>query len=271
MKFPLSLFKKKIKLQEDGDILEFPRQPGLMIFPISMAKIQGEQSPKKIFDFIVEKVLQKMWKGDPISVLIIYSTSFYERYNVNLGKDMGQLAKEHEVELKKLIAGVSYLEKSAYSYMDWDEFINKYIDRKKLFEARDHLYKLSLEDEKFGSYLLSDIARLKKQDTDDGRLFILEEAVLFYMILKEYHFTFKDDFTKNMNRWIILCYSGFALKVFAYLHQKNYFNVTSSNNLFQDTFYDFKSNYLYKYQELDIDRYNSLESYATQAKEVLHR
>lgn len=271
MKFPLSLFKKKIKLQEDGDILELPKQPGLMIFPISMAKIQGEQSPKKIFNFIVEKVLQKMWKGDPISVLIIYSTSFYERYNVNLGKDMKQLAKDHESELKKLISGVSYLEKSAYSYMDWDEFIDKYIDRKKLFEARDYLYKFSLEDEQFGNYLLSDIARLKKQDNDDGRLFILEEAVLFYMILKEYKFTFKDDFTKNMNRWILLCYSGFALKVFAYLHQKNYFKVTDAKNIFQDTFYDFKSNFLYRYPELDIDKYNSLEAYATQAKEVLHR
>ena len=265
-----SLFSK-IKSSSTGDLVKLPNKSGLIIFPISMGKITGEQSAEKVFNFIKNKVLEKLWdNSEPISILILYSESFYKKYNMGHPNHL-KLIKEHETKLKSLIKSVSYLEDSAYSFYNWDEFINKFGNYYEIEKGRDYLLKLSELDDVFGKYLSETITRLNQVDCLDSRKFLLEETVLFHYLLKE-HINYTDDFVKNRNKWVLIAYSGFALKIIAYVHKHNVFKLDgNSKNVFQDTFYDFKSGYLYQYNNLDLDKYKSLDSYATLAKESEHR
>lgn len=266
MKNFFKLISNKIKIEKDGNLKEFPNQPGLIIFPISMAKINDEQSPEKIFNFIVEKILRKLWKGEPISILILYSVFFYKKYGMQIN-NIENLAKEHEFKLKKLISSVPYLEKSAYTYMDWEELIENHLNKEKFQTYLNFLSQYITKNETFENCLKLDLQRLQKEDTNENRLFLLEETVILHMILKEDTFKFKDNFTQNKNKWIILMYAGPALKLYAFLHQNDLFNLNkNSKNIFQDTFYDFKSEFLYQYNKIDINNNKPIDYYASIAK-----
>ena len=63
----------------------------------------------------------------------------------------------------------------------------------------------------------------------------------------------RNDFVRDHQKWILKCYPGKPLHSEIYLFQKNFFKLSNTKNIYENSFYDLVDKKLYDYTRVDLE------------------
>lgn len=232
------------------DINKLPRKEGLLIFPISMSRISNSQSGEKYFDFI-DKFTAKLSKA-VVGASFVYTDNLYAKYHqepsASRDKYLDLMITHKNLFYKNLRKKSTYIEK-AFSFITWSQLV---IETTNFFHKIAEVKKFYLKDKDFQKYVKEDINSSGRKVTNDNVDFILEEALMAYLILKE-EIYLQNDFVNGRDKWRLLCYPGKPPKSMIYFFQKNIFKLESRNQ-YQDCHYDLEEKKLYEFNKVDLKK-----------------
>lgn len=238
------------KPNEFFDITQLPQEKGLLVFPVSLSKIAGSQSPDECISYL-EHFYEKIDRTEGIGVVFVYSDYLYlltpkddpantrDRYLNQMAQHrQGILGRIHQTPMVRQV----------FSFYSFGQIVIK--NPNLLYKTNQALEKYQ-EDEKLQGYVEDDS---EGQELDDRQVqFILEESVFFYCLAKG-ALSFNSDFI-DTPEWMLQCYPGPSLKTETYMLQEDYLNVETSENKFADNYYDLKVELLYEYSKIDMDNF----------------
>jgi len=243
------------------DINKFPAEEGILVFPISISRIDNEsQSAKTYWNYIKYINPSKINKSNPkskVGILFIYGDFLYlyskEKAFILKSKFMN-LIHHHKNSFQKIIKGHPHVIQEAFSYKVWNQF---YLDNDKFIYYFEKIKELYKKDKLFKKYIKEDFKDLKnkKFKFDDNQLnFFLEEHMMFYLISKG-QMELPNNFINNHEKWILVAYPGKPLKAHIYLHQKNFFKLENPKNKYQDSWYDLEEKKLYDFKKINLEEF----------------
>ncbi len=252
--------KKDITLQF-FDINKFPPEEGMLVFPISMSRIDNiSQSAKtywKYIDNINPKKIDKTSPKSKVGAIFVYGDFLYLHSNEKaavLKNRFMNLVNHHKNAFQNLMRGHPHVIHSAFSYKVWNQF---YVDEPKYIDYYEKLKKLYKTDERFKAHVKEDFENLNSSKfmLDENQVnFFIEEHLMLYLISKG-QMKLENEFINGHENWILIAYPGKPLKAHIYLHQLNPFRLKNKKNKYQDCWYDLEGKKLYDFSKIDLDNY----------------
>jgi hypothetical protein len=233
------------------DINKFPKQEGLLVFGISMSRIGNAQSAKKCFEYMegfIPKILYPV-----VGLVFLYADSLYlysDEKAVVLKNKYQNLIHSHKNEFIKILKKHPSRIPKSISYLAWNQLI---LESKEFFDYLGNVKKWYKEDKKLQDYVKKDIGKIKPLQNEVD--FILEEILIFYLISKG-KIRLYNDYVQDKQKWILGCYPGKPLMSEIYLFQKNPFNLSNKQNIYENSFYDLEERKLYDYEKIDLDSFS---------------
>ena len=240
-------------------INKLPNKWGMLIFPISMARIANAQSPDACLEYIRIFNPDKI-AAPTIGLNLIYTESLYTTHEFmssggNLALVRNKFLKEaqsHKNRMKKIIDGLSTTEfqiPSSVNYQSWD---NALLNSKAFPERLGQLKKIYQEDVLFQKYLAEDCVSNEREVTEAQVDFFLEEHLLTYLIQKGECY-FHNNHVLGREEWILWCYPGASPKALTYLFQLNPFKLDNPKNKYQHcTQYDLTTEKLHDSSKITL-------------------
>lgn len=248
--------KHGIGTNEFFDINKLPAEKGLMIFPISMSRIDTGQDPKHCLDFI--DIFSPSKISAPYVGLNFIYTDFLYLFSDKKAKDLKRLfideMLKHKNAMQKNLKKrhQQYQIQNAFNYQTWSDL---YLDTKKYKQRYLDLRHVYNSDPLFQKYLKEDAERMG-QNIDENQIeFFLEEHLLIYLFVKG-ETRLRNDYIKDHQEWVLICYPGVPMKHHIYLHHLNLFNLDNSKNKYQNCWYDLTAKKLYDFDRLDLETWN---------------
>lgn len=249
--------------QEPGrffDINKLPKDYGILVFPISIARADNRtgQDPVQCFESI-QYFSPKKISEPKVGLNMIYSDSLYmhskEPASALKAKFMS-IVLRHKNTFKKLVAQnwEDFQIQQAFSFEVWNQlyldykdgdFSSDFMKIKKIYQEDTYLQKLVAEDAEFCG------RDLTKEQID----FFLEEHLMLYLLSKK-RILLPNEYVQGREKWILWCYPGPALKGQIYFYQKNFLNLDALENPYQNSVYDLESKLLIDYMKIDLETYN---------------
>ncbi|MDD2656200.1 MAG: hypothetical protein PHQ18_01370 [Patescibacteria group bacterium] len=256
-KIPKIMKSKTLQPNEFHDISRFPATEGMLLFGISMAKINTSQNPQNCFSYIDELV--KKIHYPYVGLTFIYSDSLYLYNKPESKKDYNTLDKKirydilrHKTEFTNILNKNKWYIQSSFNYVTWNQtlleaenFENNLHKIKKIYDA----------DKNFQKYVKEDIKKFKNKFNKENIDFILEEILVFYLATKG-KIKFPNQYVNGKEKWVLWCYPGKPLKSEIYLYQKNFLNLKNPSNPYEYSFYDLSDKKLYNYKNIDLESIN---------------
>lgn len=244
------MVKGKLKKNEFYDIGKMPKKEGIIVFAISLSRIGNVQSAKRCFEYMknfIPKIIYPV-----VGLNIIYGDNLYLYSNdkANKLKNKHQnLINSHKYEFKKLLKRNPKYIPDSFSFTTWNQVI---LESKEFMTLFGELKKIYSKDKEFQKYVKEDIKSSNKKLDENNINFILEESLLFYLIVKG-RVRLINDYIRDRQKWILYCYPGKPLKSEIYLYQKNFFKLKHPQNIFENSFYDLDGKILYDYNNVDLE------------------
>lgn len=240
------------------DINKLPKDYGILVFPISIARIGNDsgQSAKQCFEQIKHFSPKKV--SEPkIGLNMIYGDFLYlhsdEKASLLKQKFMTTVL-EHKNGFQKLVSKEwnRFQIQHAFSYEVWNQLYLSYNgDFRHDFNLLKKLYS---KDGEFQKHVNDDAKQCGRELTEDQLNFFLEEHLMLYLISKK-KVTLPNEYIQGRERWVLWCYPGSPLKGQAYVYQKNPLNLDSPENIYQNHFYDLESKKLVDFTKIDLATY----------------
>lgn len=237
------------------DINTFPESKGILIWGISINRIDNAQSGKKCFDYL-QHIDTKIKKTSGIGL-----NFWYADYLNLISKNKADFLRDkilnamwrHKNEFGKILAkNVEWIPK-AFNYITLGQVL---LDNAHAFQTYfPKVKKFYKDDKKFRQYILDDCKNAGKSITANDKKFILEEITLFYLNSKG-KIVNPNEYINNHEKWILFCYPGKPLKSEVYLYQKNPCELSNPNNKYENCYYDLSDKILYDYSRLDIETFD---------------
>lgn len=230
-------------------INKFPANDGLLIFPISMSRISNSQNGKEYFN-IVHELTSKISRP-VVGCVFIYTDALYTKYHQETGSSRDKyldLMISHKNQFMKELLKNSYFVERAFSFMSWSQLC---------LQTRDFTQKLSLvkklyhENEEFKRAVDKDIQHTNRELNEDNVMFILEETLMSYLILKE-QLDLNNEFVHGRDKWRIIAYKGKPNYSFICFFQLNPLNI-SSTNPYENYYFNLEDMKLYCMGQMDIE------------------
>ena len=243
------------KVNEFFDINKLPTEKGLLLFGLSMNKLQNRQSAEKCFEdirhFSPSKVLKPL-----IGLNFIYSDFLYlysDKSAPELKNTFMNEVIHHRNGIQKLIEknNIDFQIQHAFNYMVWNQLYVGTRDFNQLFIKLKKIYK---EDEKFQKYLEDDCRVFGREMGENQVNFFLEEALMIYLLNKN-QIKLPNEYIENNQKWVLFCYPGRPIKSIVYVHQLNPFNLEWKENPYQNSFYDLENRKLIDFDRVDLETY----------------
>lgn len=237
-----------------ADINQFPVEEGMIVFPISMSKINNGQNAAaclKSVDWLAEKIKRQAGIG----VAVIYSDYLYFHLEDKTALDLknGFLANMigHKNALTNLLMKHQKYISKAFSYTTWGQMLLHY---SKFMVYLNKLHSLFEKDKFFQELAKRDVEDFGRKNSKQQVLFFLEEALVLHLLTKG-ELVIENQFIGNHEKWILVCYPGKPLRTEAYLYQKNFFKLSNKKNRYENHFYDLESKKLYDFMQLDLQKW----------------
>lgn len=237
------------KENEFFDINRFPKQEGLLFFPISMSRIDNAQSSQECFDYMtmfIPKIIQPT-----VGLNIIYGDNLYlysDEKACDLKNKFQTLSHKHKYGFIKLLEKNPKYIPTVFSFTSWNQLI---LENKAFLRYFGELKKIYKEDKKFQKFVLKDIDNNSKDVTQNQVNFILEESLMFYLTSKGQG-RLQNDYIQDKQKWMLWCYPGKPLLSEIYLYQQNFFNLENPENIYENSFYDLKGKKIYDFSKMDL-------------------
>lgn len=241
------------------DINKLPKEYGILVFPISLARTgdKNGQSPLECFEYVKHFSPSKV-SAPKIGLNMVYGDFLYLN-----SKDEATVLKHrftknvlsHKNAFQKIITKEQdrFQIQHAFSYEVWNQL---YLDYDGDFN--DELLRLKdyyLKSEELQKCIKDDVEYCNRELTEEQLNFFLEEHLLFYLISKG-KVRLPNEYIQGREKWILWCYPGRPLKGEIYLYQKNYLNIDNPQNPYQNSRYDLESKKLIDFTRIDLDTYN---------------
>ncbi len=237
------------------DIQKFPAGKGLLLFGLSMNKLQNRQSAQKCIDDIFQLSPSKISKP-LVGCNFIYSDFLYlysDRPAPELKHSFMNQVIDHRNGLERLIQkhSIDFQIQHAFNYMVWNQLYVGTKDFNALFENIKRIYK---EDQLFQKYTEEDCQLFGREMKENQINFFLEENLMMYLASKN-QIRLPNEFIENNQKWVLWCYPGRPLKSCVYLHQLNPFGLDWPENKYQNAQYDLEGKQLIEMDRVDLETY----------------
>ncbi len=242
------------------DISKFPKSYGLLVFPISISRIDHDrgQSPKQCLEFIGHFSPQKITEPK-VGLNVVYGDSLYMNSSEPAGllKDKyTNMVLRHQSGFQNLIRKnwERFQIEQAFSFQIWGQMYLNYKGGN-LFEDIQKLHKLYEGDLYFQDLVKQDAEYCKRELTQDQLNFFLEEFLVTYLLTKK-QITMPNEYVQGRESWILNAYPGPQLKGQIYVYQKNPLNLEAPENIYQNCTYDLEAKKLIDFTRIDLNTYN---------------
>ena len=238
------------------DINKLPGEKGLLLFGLSMNKLNNRQSAENCFKDIQSISPSKVSKPN-IGLNFIY-TDFLYLYSDKSAPDLKNSFMNslitHKNSLQKILEknNIEFQIQHAFNYLVWSQLYVGTRDFNNLFNKLKEIYK---KDEKFQKYVEEDCKLFEREMEENQVNFFLEEFLMMYLLMKG-QVKLPNEYIENQQKWILFCYPGRPLKGFVYLSQLNPFGFMWEENPYQSSHYDLESKKLINMDNIDLDTYS---------------
>lgn len=234
------------------DLSRFPVEPGMIIFPISMSRIQNAQNPEKCFEFL-ELFWNKIKKTEGIGLIFLYTDYLYM-----YSDESAQLLRDryysrmsaHKHGFQNILEKNPQYIKTAFTYMPWGQalincapFTSMFGKLKKIFASDPLLQACVAYDGRVESV---------KELTENQINFFLEESLVLSLLSKG-QIVLPNEYVQHRERWVLSCYPGKPIMTETFLYQKNPFKLFNTENRFENSYYDLEEKKLYDFLKIPLE------------------
>ena len=238
-------------------INKFPKDWGLILFPISMSRITNGQNAKNCLEYLLE--LNKKILKPTVGVTFVYGDYLYfnsQEPAAVLKNKFQELVIDHKNAVMKMLTGKhrkDFQITPAFTFATWNQLYLWTDNFKGYF---DRLKKFAKTDKKLLQYLKEDAKAVDRELTEDQENFFLEESLIAYLSVKG-KMKIYNEYVHNREEWILWAYPGKPPKSQIYLFKKNFFNLYNSGNIYQNVAqYDLIDRKLYDVSKIDLENYS---------------
>ncbi len=243
----------KPEINQFFDINQFPKEPGVTYFCLSIPQLHNKQSPQKCYEMdmhLVDKIQVSNVGGQVVYTDNLYLYSPEQAMDLKLKHQ--KLIEGHKQAWLKLIYKNKFIIPSAFTFMTWSQllldcpnFSMYLLEFKRIYE----------KDETLRSYISADILRTGREVNQYTIGYMLEEILIDYLVVKG-KVRLQNDYTNDKQKWILNVYHGKPHMSHVYLHQKNFFDLHNTENIYENSWYDAQNKKLYDYDRLDIETFD---------------
>ena len=238
------------------DINKFPKDWGIIGFPISMSRIANAQSPQSCItdlEFLTQKI-----QTNQVGANFIYTEGVYMNLDHNAYETKNKLARtavSHMRGVRKLISKnfQKFQIEDAFSFESWFQM---YLSHKDFFKALKEVEELYETDTTFQKLIHQDAKDQGRELTKYQLSFYLEEHTFAYLALHR-QLTLRNEFVKGREEWVLFVYPGSPLKGQRgqiYLFQKYPLKLGIDTNPYKGQ-YDLLERKFIPYLEVDLENY----------------
>jgi hypothetical protein len=198
---------------KNKDINKLPSD-GYVVFPLSMNRLQGDQSSEKCINYL--KILDKKIRIPGNDVIFLYTNGLYfntEESSYTVRKRTNQQMFNHRNALKRLILKGGKYMPTAFHFLPFDYVMLNSDYFQKFFEILKKAYE---KDDFFKKYLIEGLG--KRQNNEANINFMLEEIAVGH-IIRENLIEFPKTLV-NKDKFRLIVYPGPYFKAEIYVWQK---------------------------------------------------
>lgn len=237
------------------DINKLPPEKGLLLFGLSMNKLQNRQDAEHCLEDIKYLATDKISKTN-VGLNFIYSDFLYlysDKPAPELKHSFMNLVIDHRNSVQKLLEKnqMTFQIQHGFNYMVWNQL---YVGTKDFNQRFEELKRLYTVDETFQQYLKDDCDVFGREMGDNQINFFLEEILMMYLLSKN-QVKLPNEYIENNQKWILFCYPGRPLKSTVYLYQLNPFKLDWPENPYQNAHFDLEANQLIEFDRVDLATY----------------
>lgn len=233
------------------DINKFPKDWGIIVFPISMSRISNAQSSRECInalDFFLDKI-----QTTKIGVNFFYTEGLYMNLEKEAYATKNKFAQDsinHMGGVKKLIAK-NHRKFQIESAFHFDSWFQMYLSHNDFFSIFKKIKKFYDTDPDFQKYIALDAKELNKDLTEEQINFYLEEHFFAYLLLNR-QLKLQNDFVQNREKWILQVYPGKPPLGQIYLYQKDPLNINKDANPYKGM-YNLVEKVFIDYNKVDLN------------------
>ena len=229
------------------DINKLPATDGYLIFPLSMSRLQGGQSPEECYS-VIERFEGKI-NQIGIDGVFLYTNGLYfnaDESALSIRKRTNNQMLQHRNALTTL---VEKQKKYIPQAMHFFSFYYAILNSPRFSEFYDILKKQSETDEAFMDFLRTGLG--EREATDANLSFLIEEIVVTHLIRQEMVELPKTLVKGNAFRLVIYPGPYFMADLYQWKNTilpKN----TDCKNPYQASHYDSKNQLLYNFDKIEL-------------------
>lgn len=241
-----NIYKSNIlnNLMKTGFNINMIKGDGYLVIPVSIARIEKGQEPKKIYeicDYFAKKL--ETLSND---VIILYTNGLYlnnEDITYKKRVKMNEQVLKHSNSLRKMFHSKKQYIPSAIHYLPIDYVI---LNSKEFHSFFQTLKQLEKTDKKFKEAIKSDIG--KREYNEANVNFILEEVCVTH-IIRQKMVEFPRTLVKN-DIWRLIVYSGPYMKSDVYQWKNKILPQKENINPYAGAQYDYDKKKIFVFDEM---------------------
>ncbi len=228
-------------------ISKLPQSWGVLLFPISMSRIENAQSAKQCFEYV--HIFDDKISAPKVGAHFVYSEGLYMNFEEKAYETKNKFAQRmvnHKSGLQKLVEKNfrDYQIPHAFSFDAWFQMYLSHPDYMSVFSQARALYE---KDSLFQEYVARDSEAMQREVSQQQINFLIEEHVFSYLALNR-QLKIRNEYVGGNEEWILLVYPGKPLISEIYFFQQDILNINTDKNpykghydLIEKKFYDFTS------------------------------
>jgi hypothetical protein len=244
---------KKPSTNEFFSLGNFPKDPGIIYYGLSIPLLHNTQSPQNCYDVDLE-LMHKVQVSN-VGAQIVYTDSLY-MYSPEPAMDLKlkyqKLIEGHKQAWMNLIKKNVWLIPSGFTFMTWSQLM---LDCPKFSTYLTEFHRIYERDVKLQEYVAKDIEGTGRETNQYSVGYMLEEILLDYMVMKG-QVRLRNDYTQDREEWILNVYPGKPHRSHVYLHQQNFFKLHNKQNVYENCWYNSHDKKLYEFERLDVETFN---------------
>jgi hypothetical protein len=240
--------------QELFDINKFPATWGIVLFPISMSRIEAGQSPAEYEEFL--KFFTSKVQTPKVGVHFFYTEGLYMNFEEKAYETKNAFIQKmvnHKNGVKKFLKK-NHLEfqiEKAFTFQSWFQMCLSSNDFLSVLKHAKDFYN---SDGRFKELLEKDAEKIGRVLDEKQLQFFLEEFVFSYLAVYG-KFEIANPYVEGKEEWELLCYPGKPFLSQIYFVQKNICNYEMKEKSYIGH-YDLLEKKYYDFLKIDVDNFS---------------
>lgn len=239
--------------KQPHDINKFPATWGMLLFPISMSRIDNSQSPQEYENFL--KNFTSKVQTPKVGIHFFYTEGLYMNFEEKAYETKNSFIQKmvnHKNGVKKILKK-NFLEfqiEKAFTFQSWFQMCLSSNDFLSVLKQAKDFYSTS---EKFRELVKKD-AELIRRDLDEKQLqFFLEEFTFSYLAVYS-KFEITNPYVEGREEWELLAYPGKPFLSQIYFIQQNIMAFEKKEKAYIGH-YDLSQKKYYDFTKIDVDNF----------------